>query len=185
VRFELIDYRDVQGPFDRIVSVGMFEHVGRPNYRRYFEAVCKLLNPDGVAMIHTIGRADGPGSTDPWTAKYIFPGGYTPALSEVMPHVEASYLYATDIEIWRLHYARTLQAWYDRAQAAKAEIVALYDERFWRMWTFYLAAARCAFLHLGHVVFQLQLSKRVDSVPLTRDYLYDDPSQIESQGEAA
>jgi cyclopropane-fatty-acyl-phospholipid synthase len=172
VKFELIDYRAVQGDFDRIVSVGMFEHVGRPNYRTYFDTVCRLLKKDGVALIHTIGRADGPGSTDPWTAKYIFPGGYSPALSEIMPHVEESYLYTADIEVWRLHYAQTLWHWYERTRASKADIISLYDERFYRMWTFYLAAARCAFLNLGHVVFQLQLSKTVDAVPLTRDYLY-------------
>ncbi len=172
VKFELIDYRAVTGDFDRIVSVGMFEHVGRPNYRTFFETVCRLLTPDGVALIHTIGRADGPGATDPWTAKYIFPGGYAPALSEIMPHVEKSYLFAADIEVWRLHYAKTLWAWYEKTREHKAEIVALYDERFWRMWMFYLAAARAAFLNLGHVVFQLQLAKQVDTVPLTRDYLY-------------
>jgi cyclopropane-fatty-acyl-phospholipid synthase len=172
VKFQLIDYRSVQGQFDRIVSVGMFEHVGRPNFGTYFETVTRLLKSDGVALIHTIGRADGPGATDPWTAKYIFPGGYAPALSEIMPHVEKNYLYATDIEIWRLHYAETLWVWYQRTHAAKADIVKLYDERFWRMWMFYLAAARAAFLNLGHVVFQLQLSKQVDAVPLTRDYLY-------------
>jgi cyclopropane-fatty-acyl-phospholipid synthase len=172
VKFELVDYRAVQGDFDRIVSVGMFEHVGRPNYRTYFETVCRLLKKDGVALIHTIGRADGPGSTDPWTAKYIFPGGYSPALSEIMPHVEKAYLYTADIEVWRLHYAQTLWHWYERTRAARADIISLYDERFYRMWTYYLAAARCAFLNLGHVVFQLQLSKTVDAVPVTRDYLY-------------
>jgi cyclopropane-fatty-acyl-phospholipid synthase len=172
VKFELIDYRAVQGQFDRIVSVGMFEHVGRPNFGTYFQTVSRLLKPDGVALIHTIGRADGPGATDPWTAKYIFPGGYAPALSEIMPHVEKNYLYTTDIEVWRLHYAETLWIWYQRADAAKADIVRLYDERFWRMWMFYLAAARAAFLNLGHVVFQLQLAKQVDAVPLTRDYLH-------------
>jgi cyclopropane-fatty-acyl-phospholipid synthase len=172
VKFELVDYRAVQGQFDRIVSVGMFEHVGRPNYNAYFATVCKLLEPDGVALIHTIGRADGPGATDPWTGKYIFPGGYAPGLSEIMPHVEKNYLYTTDIEIWRLHYAETLRVWYQRTFEAKAEIIALYDEKFWRMWMFYLASARTAFLNLGHVVFQLQLSKQVDAVPLTRDYLY-------------
>jgi cyclopropane-fatty-acyl-phospholipid synthase len=172
VKFELIDYRSVHGSFDRIVSVGMFEHVGRPNFRTFFDTVCRLLKSDGVALIHTIGRADGPGSTDPWTAKYIFPGGYAPALSEIMPHVEKSYLYTTDIEVWRLHYAKTLWAWYEKTRDHKADIVALYDERFWRMWMFYLAAARAAFNNLGHVVFQLQLTKQIDAVPLTRDYLY-------------
>ncbi len=172
VKFELIDYRAVQGQFDRIVSVGMFEHVGRPNFGTFFATVCRLMHDDGVALIHTIGRADGPGATDPWTAKYIFPGGYAPALSEMMPHIEKNYLYTTDVEVWRLHYAKTLWEWYERTRASKAQIIELYDERFYRMWTFYLAAARAAFLNLGHVNFQLQLAKKVDTVPLTRDYLY-------------
>jgi cyclopropane-fatty-acyl-phospholipid synthase len=172
VKFQLIDYRAVQGSFDRIVSVGMFEHVGRPNFGTFFQTVSRLLSDDGVALIHTIGRADGPGATDPWTAKYIFPGGYAPALSEIMPHVEKNYLYTTDIEILRLHYAKTIWEWYERTRKAKPQIIALYDERFYRMWTFYLAAARAAFLNLGHVNFQLQLTKKVDTVPLTRDYLY-------------
>lgn len=171
VRFELIDYRDVKGTFDRIVSVGMFEHVGKPHYRTFFDAVCRLLKDDGVALIHTIGRADGPGVTDPWTRKYIFPGGYVPALSEVMPAIERAGLYTTDIETLRLHYMMTLQHWYDRTKAAREAIVALYDERFWRMWLFYLAGALCAFRHQGHVNYQIQLSRRVDSVPLTRDYM--------------
>lgn len=172
VRYELMDYRDVKGPFDRIVSVGMFEHVGRPNYFTYFDKVADLLAEDGVALIHTIGRAGGKGSTDPWTAKYIFPGGYTPALSEVMPHIERAYLWATDIEVWRLHYAYTLQHWLKRCRAKKAEIVALYDERFYRMWEFYLGGAINAFRFDDHVVFQLQLSRKRDAVPITREYLH-------------
>ncbi len=172
VTYQLIDYRAVQGQFDRIVSVGMFEHVGRPNFGTFFQTINRLLSDNGVALVHTIGRADGPGATDPWTAKYIFPGGYAPALSEIMPHVEKNYLYATDIEILRMHYAHTLWEWYERTRASKPHIIALYDERFYRMWTFYLAAARAAFLNLGHVNFQLQLTKQVGTVPLTRDYLY-------------
>ncbi len=171
VRYELMDYRDVKGPFDRIVSVGMFEHVGRPNYFAYFDKVAELLAPDGVALIHTIGRAGGKGATDPWTAKYIFPGGYTPALSEMMPHVERAWLWASDIEVWRLHYARTLEHWLKRCRARKAEIVALYDERFYRMWEFYLGGAINAFRFDDHVVYQLQLTRQRDVVPLTRDYL--------------
>lgn len=171
VRYELMDYRDVKGPFDRIVSVGMFEHVGRPNYAAYFDKVADLLAPDGVALIHTIGRAGGKGATDPWTAKYIFPGGYTPALSEMMPHVERAYLWASDIEVWRLHYALTLEHWLKRCRARKAEIVALYDERFYRMWEFYLGGAINAFRFDDHVVYQLQLTRQRDAVPLTRDYL--------------
>lgn len=171
VRFELIDYRAVEGRFDRIVSVGMFEHVGRPHYGEFFRKLYALLADDGVALLHSIGRVSGPGATDPWTAKYIFPGGYTPALSEVMPHVERAWLWPTDIEILRLHYARTLEAWYERAAAKRAEIEALYDARFWRMWAFYLWGARNAFQYDDHMVFQMQLAKRRDAVPLTRDYM--------------
>jgi cyclopropane-fatty-acyl-phospholipid synthase len=172
VRYELMDYRDVEGPFDRIVSVGMFEHVGRPNYRAYFEKVADLLTPDGVALIHTIGRVGGPGATDPWTAKYIFPGGYTPAYSELAHHIERAWLWPTDVEVWRLHYAWTLEHWLKNCRARKADIVALYDERFFRMWEFYLAGAIMAFRHDDHVVWQIQLSRARDGVPVTRDYLY-------------
>lgn len=171
VNFQLMDYRDVREKFDRIVSVGMFEHVGKPFYETFFNKACSLLKDDGVMLLHTIGRADGPGVTDPWTRKYIFPGGYCPALSEIMPAIERAGLYVTDVEVLRLHYMHTLQHWYDRTKARKDEIVALYDERFWRMWMFYLAGALCAFRHGGHVVFQIQLARRVDSVPLTRDYM--------------
>ncbi len=177
VRYELIDYRDVCGRFDRIVSVGMFEHVGRPNYLAYFDKVGSLLTDDGIALIHTIGRSSGKGSTDPWTAKYIFPGGYTPALSEIMPHIERSFLWVNDIEIWRMHYGWTLLHWLKRCRARKDEIVALYDERFFRMWEFYLGGAANAFLFDDHVVFQLQLSRRRDVVPVARDYLYDRTSR--------
>lgn len=171
VTFELIDYRAVEGPFDRIVSVGMFEHVGRPHYRQFFEKVHALLAPDGVALLHSIARADGPGVTDPWTAKYIFPGGYAPALSEIIPHVERAWLWATDIEVLRLHYAYTLQHWYDRCVAGRDQIEALYDARFWRMWVFYLASAASAFRHDGHMNVQIQMTRRRDSVPVTRDYM--------------
>jgi cyclopropane-fatty-acyl-phospholipid synthase len=172
VRYELRDYRDVQGPFDRIVSVGMFEHVGRPNYRGFFDKVADLLTPDGIALLHSIGRVGGPGATDPWTAKYIFPGGYTPAYSELASHIERAWLWPTDIEVWRLHYAWTLEHWLQRCRARKADIIALYDERFYRMWEFYLAGAVMAFRHDDHVVWQIQLSRRRDAVPVTRDYLY-------------
>jgi cyclopropane-fatty-acyl-phospholipid synthase len=171
VRFELVDYRDVAGPFDRIVSVGMFEHVGLPNYGEYFDKVGELLTADGVALIHTIGRVGGPGATDGFTAKYIFPGGYAPALSQIVPAIEAAWLWPTDIETWRLHYAKTLQCWLDRVEAKRAEIEALYDARFWRMWVWYLAASRAAFEHDDHVVFQIQLAKKRDTLPLTRDYM--------------
>jgi cyclopropane-fatty-acyl-phospholipid synthase len=171
VRFELADWRDVAGPFDRIVSVGMFEHVGPPHYRAFFDRCRDLLAPDGIMLLHTIGRADGPGATDAWLAKYIFPGGYVPALSQIAPAIERSWLWLTDVEIWRLHYARTLECWYERILAASAEIERLYDARFLRMWLFYLAGGIAAFRHDGHVVFQLQLARRRDSVPLTRDYM--------------
>ncbi|MFL5298647.1 MAG: class I SAM-dependent methyltransferase [Phenylobacterium sp.] len=170
-RFSLTDYRDVDGPYDRIVSVGMFEHVGRLNYQAYFDQVARLLKDDGVAVIHSIGRSDGPDAPQPWVAKYIFPGGYIPALSEVLPCVERAGLFVTDVEILRLHYAWTLQAWRKRFAAQRAEIARLYDERFCRMWEFYLAISELAFRHRGHMVFQLQLAKRVDAVPVTRDYI--------------
>lgn len=171
VRFSLTDYRDVAGPYDRIISVGMFEHVGRPNYQTYFDQVARLLTEDGVAVIHSIGRADGPAFTQPWIAKYIFPGGYIPALSEVLPCVERAGLIVTDVEILRLHYAETLAAWRARFQAQRAEIAKLYDERFCRMWEFYLSCSELAFRYRGHFVFQLQLAKKIDTVPLTRDYI--------------
>ena len=171
VKFELIDYRSLTGQFDRIVSVGMFEHVGLPHFKPFFQTVEKLLKPDGVALIHTIARADGPGATDPWTAKYIFPGGYSPALSQIVPAIEKAWLWMTDIEVLRLHYAYTIRHWYDRCEAKKAEIVALYDERFYRMWMFYLAAAMSAFNNDGHMNVQVQLTKRRDTLPIRRDYM--------------
>jgi cyclopropane-fatty-acyl-phospholipid synthase len=171
VGFRFADWREVEGRFDRIVSVGMFEHVGPPHYRAFFRHVRGLLAPDGVMLLHTIGRADGPGATDPFIAKYIFPGGYVPALSQIAPAVEKARLWVTDLEVLRLHYARTLEHWYQRATAARDEIVGLYDERFFRMWQFYLAGGIAAFRHDGHAVFQIQLTRRRDAVPLTRDYI--------------
>ncbi|SDN55874.1 cyclopropane-fatty-acyl-phospholipid synthase [Lutimaribacter pacificus] len=172
VRFELMDYRKVQGPFDRIVSVGMFEHVGVPHYREYFRKVRELLTPEGIALIHTIGRTTPPGATSPWITKYIFPGGYCPSLSETMEAVELSGLGSTDIEVWRLHYAETLKEWHRRFVANEDRARALYDERFCRMWRFYLLASEFTFRHAGQVVFQIQLSPAQEAVPLTRDYLY-------------
>jgi len=171
VKFELIDYRRVTGSFDRIVSVGMFEHVGPPHYRTFFETCRSLLAPDGVMLLHTIGRADGPGATDPWLAKYIFPGGYVPALSQIMPAIERAFLWVTDIEALRLHYAFTTALWYERVTAHEAEITGLYDTRFFRMWQFYLAGAIAAFRHDGHLVFQIQLTRKRDAVPITRAYM--------------
>ena len=170
-RFSLTDYRDVEGPYDRIVSVGMFEHVGRPNYQAFFDQVAGLLKPDGVAVIHSIGRAGGPSTTDPFTAKYIFPGGYIPSLSEVLPAVERAGLWVTDIEILRLHYAETLKRWWERFVANRERIAALYDERFCRMWEFYLVGAEMGFRHGDHMNFQLQLARKVTALPITRGYM--------------
>ena len=172
VGFRRQDYRDVEGSFDRIVSVGMFEHVGVPNYQAYFDAIARLLTEDGVAVLHAIGQNHVSVSNQPWIGKYIFPGGYTPALSEILPAIERAGLWVTDIEILRLHYAETLKAWRERFEANRAEIAALYDERFCRMWEFYLCLSEVAFRHRGCMVFQIQLSKRVDAVPLTRDYIH-------------
>ncbi|MCW1932193.1 SAM-dependent methyltransferase [Pararhodobacter zhoushanensis] len=171
VRFELMDYRAVQGQFDRIVSVGMFEHVGAPNFQTYFNTVNRLLAADGVALIHTIGRFTPPGSTNPWITKYIFPGGYIPALSETAAAIERSGLITTDVEIWRLHYAETLRHWYTRFMAQRDAAAALYDDRFVRLWKFYLAASEQTFRFAGQNVFQIQLARTVQTVPQTRDYL--------------
>jgi len=169
--FRLQDYRDLTGPYDRIISVGMFEHVGAPNYQEYFDTVARLLDDDGVAVIHSIGRNSPPSRTQPWIRKHIFPGGYIPALSEVFPAIERAGLWVTDMEVLRLHYAETLKAWRLRFLARRDEAVAMYDERFCRMWEFYLVTSEIAFRAMGHMVFQLQLSKRQEAVPLTRDYL--------------
>ncbi|CAN7583830.1 class I SAM-dependent methyltransferase [Bosea sp. LjRoot237] len=171
VEFRLQDYRAVSERFDRIVSVGMFEHVGVGYYRDYFRKIRELLEEDGVALIHTIGRTTPPGATNPFIAKYIFPGGYIPALSEVMAAVEKEGLVIADVEVLRLHYAETLKAWRERFLARREEAVAMYDERFARMWEFYLAASEASFRYDGLVVFQLQLAKRLDTLPMTRDYM--------------
>ncbi|WP_288940932.1 cyclopropane-fatty-acyl-phospholipid synthase family protein [uncultured Roseovarius sp.] len=173
-KFELLDYRKVEGQFDRIVSVGMFEHVGIPHYTEYFRNVSERLTPDGVALIHTIGRAEPPGTTSPWITKYIFPGGYVPSMSEALKAIEKQPLYTTDVEIWRLHYAETLRHWYNRFTANIDKARALYDERFCRMWRYYLVACELTFRLNRQVVFQFQLSPKQDAVPLTRDYLYPD-----------
>jgi cyclopropane-fatty-acyl-phospholipid synthase len=170
-RFNLQDYRDVEGPFDRIVSVGMFEHVGINHYETFFRKSEQLLAEDGVMVLHSIGRSEGPSVTSPWIAKYIFPGGYIPSLSEVLPHIERSGLLITDIEILRLHYAETLKAWRERFLAHREEVERLYDQRFVRMWEFYLAASEMSFREQNLMVFQIQLTKRQDVVPMTRDYI--------------
>ena len=180
VRFELRDYREVAEQFDRIVSVGMFEHVGIDHYNTFFHVVRRCLKPDGVALIHAIGRSDGPGATNPWIQKYIFPGGYSPALSEVLPPAERSGLVATDIEILRMHYAKTLRLWRANLAARRDAISALYDERFCRMFEFYLSGSELAFRLQGHMVWQLQLTQpNAPTVPLTRDYM------LEAEREAA
>lgn len=170
-RFLLQDYRDATGPYDRIVSVGMFEHVGVGYYDTFFRKAAGLLADNGVLVLHSIGRSEGPNVTNPWIAKYIFPGGYIPALSEVLPAIERSGLLVTDIEILRLHYAETLKAWRERFLAHAREIKRIYDEYFLRMWEFYLAASEMAFRQQNMMVFQIQLTKRQDVVPLTRDYI--------------
>lgn len=174
VTFKLLDYRNWTGQVDRIVSVGMFEHVGIDHYRTFFDKVRSMLRPDGVALIHAIGRADGPGSTNPWIAKYIFPGGYSPAISEVLSVVEKSGLWATDIEILRLHYAKTLALWRQRFEKNRAVLANLYDDRFCRMFEFYLIASELAFRRAGHMNWQVQLTRDIAALPLSRDYIFED-----------
>ncbi|WP_136161976.1 SAM-dependent methyltransferase [Sphingomonas flavalba] len=171
VRFELRDYRRVEERFDRIVSVGMFEHVGPPNYLTFFRKCREILADDGAMLLHTIGRLGLPGQTDPWTRKYIFPGGYCPSLSEIVSASEKAHLIATDVENLRLHYAYTIQHWYDRATANRAAIVALYDERFFRMWQFYLAGSLVAFEAAEMCNYQIQYARRRTALPITRDYM--------------
>ncbi|MGF1549676.1 MAG: class I SAM-dependent methyltransferase [Sphingomonadaceae bacterium] len=171
VEFEVRDYREEKGRYDRIVSVGMLEHVGRDNLEAYFAKIAELLEEDGVALVHSIGRADGNTGPDPWTDKYIFPGGHIPSLSEVVPAVEKAGLWITDLEILRLHYAFTLEQWYRRFRESRARAAAMLDERFCRMWEFYLASAEMSFRHRPLMNFQIQLARRRDAVPLTRDYI--------------
>jgi cyclopropane-fatty-acyl-phospholipid synthase len=173
VRFFLRDYREERGQYDRIVSVGMFEHVGVVNFQTFFDKIQDLLTQDGIALLHAIGRRDRPGNTNPWIRKYIFPGGYSPALSEVLPRIERTDLWVSDIEILRLHYAETLRHWNQRFQMNRSKVQALYDERFCRMWEFYLAASEASFRVGGAMVFQIQMAKRVDALPITRDYMID------------
>jgi cyclopropane-fatty-acyl-phospholipid synthase len=176
--FRLEDYRDVGGRFDRIVSVGMFEHVGVGFYDTYFRKCAQLLADDGVFLLHTIGRSSSPAVTNPWIAKYIFPGGYIPALSEVLPAIERSRLVVTDVEILQLHYAETLNAWRARFLAHREEAERLYDERFVRMWEFYLASSEMAFRESDMVVFQIQMAKRKGVVPQTREYIGQEEARL-------
>ena len=181
IAFRLQDYRDVQEKFDRIVSVGMFEHVGVGFYDKFFRKCADTLADDGVILLHSIGRSEGPAVTNPWVAKYIFPGGYVPALSEVLPAIERAGLLVTDIEILRLHYADTLREWRQRFVAHRDEVEQVYDARFVRMWEFYLAAAEAGFREHAMMVFQLQLTKRQDVVPVTRDYIMYAEAQLRAR----
>ena len=181
VRFELKDYRQIEGRFERIVSVGMFEHVGVNHYARFFRKVRELLTQDGIALIHTIGRSQPPAATNPFIAKYIFPGGYIPALSEVTAAIERSGLIVSDLEILRLHYADTLRAWRQRFLANWNTAAGILDERFCRMWEFYLAASEAAFRYLGLVVFQIQLEQRPGTLPLTRDYMRETEERLRGE----
>jgi cyclopropane-fatty-acyl-phospholipid synthase len=180
VTFELRDYREIEGTFDRIVSVGMFEHVGTPHYQVFFTQLSRLLKSDGVALLHSIGRMYGPDVTSSWIRKYIFPGGYIPALSEVIPAIEGAGLWLTDLEILRLHYAKTLRAWRERFVAGADRLDSSYDNRFKRMWEFYLAVSEMSFRHGGMMVFQAQLAREVDVVPTTRDYMIGREMQLTS-----
>jgi cyclopropane-fatty-acyl-phospholipid synthase len=170
--FKLQDYRALKSQFDRIISVGMFEHVGIGHFREYFDKARQLLTEDGVMVLHAIGRFDSPGETNSWIQKYIFPGGYIPSLSEVFPAIEKAGLKVTDVEILRLHYAETLKAWRERFLAHRAEAVALYDEAFCRMWEFYLAASETAFRYQDMMIFQIQIVRDQNALPLTRDYIW-------------
>jgi cyclopropane-fatty-acyl-phospholipid synthase len=178
VKFELKDYRDVTGQFDRITSVGLIEHLGTPHYPGFFAHTHRLLKDDGVMFSHCCGRMGEPGVTDKWTRKYIFPGGYIPALSELVTEAEKNQLIVTDVEAMRYHYALTLEEWYHRTMAHQEEITALYDERFFRMWQFYLAGAEAAFRHGGLVNWQLQYVKRRDAIPMTRDYMFEEGERL-------
>lgn len=178
VQFQLIDYRDVEGQFDRITSVGMIEHVGAPHFREYFAKTNELLSPDGIMLTHTIGRTGPPGTTDKWTRKYIFPGGYIPAMSELVSALERTAWEIADIEVMRYHYAHTLAEWYRRATMHEAEITALYDERLFRMWQFYLAGAEQSFRYGGMVNFQIQSVKRRSAVSMKRDYMAEEAARL-------
>ncbi len=173
VQFFLRDYREDKGPYDRIVSVGMFEHVGVKHYGEFFDKLKSLLKDDGIAVIHTIARWDGPSVTNPWLRKYIFPGGYCPSMSEVFAALEQTGLKVLDVEMLRLHYAETLRHWARNFSANREKIKEIYDERFCRMWEFYLAGSEMAFRRQDHMVAQLQISRNQEAAPLTREYMVD------------
>ena len=184
VRFRLMDYRDLDDRFDRITSVGMIEHVGAPNFGEYFAKTRELLTDDGIMLTHTIGRRGPPGTTDKWTRKYIFPGGYIPAMSELVSALERTRWEIADIEVLRYHYALTLEEWYRRTTLREAQITALYDARMFRMWQFYLAGAEQAFRHGALVNFHIQTVKRRDAVPMTRDYIAAEAARLSALDEA-
>jgi cyclopropane-fatty-acyl-phospholipid synthase len=185
VRFELRDYREVAGPFDRIVSVGMFEHVGVPHYGEFFAKVKTLLPDDGIMLLHSIGHMRPPGVASPWLRKYIFPGAYAPALSEVFAATEKAGLWVTDVEILRLHYAKTLREWNKRFEANRAKVAAMYDERFCRMWEFYLTTSESMFDTGTNQVFQMQLTRKLDAAPIVRDYITDLQREYRAADKAA
>ena len=172
VEFRLMDYRDVSESFDRIVSVGMFEHVGREYYQTFFNKINSLLKTNGIALLHTIGSLGTPRPVEPWITKYIFPGGYVPTLSEISPVIENSRLLISDLEIWRTHYAKTLNHWKNNFLDSRAEVLDMFNEEFIRMWEYYLASCQYSFIYNNNVVFHILLSKKIDAVPLTRDYMY-------------
>ncbi len=172
VEFRMVDYRQLNEKFDRVVSVGMFEHVGKKFYKKYFSKVYDFLNEDGVALIHTIGSVNPPRASQPWITKYIFPGGYTPSLSEVASPIEKSGLIITDMEVLRSHYAHTLRHWKERFIGKKKQVLSMFDEKFFRMWEFYLVGCEMAFKWSDQVVFQFQLAKKLNATPITRDYIY-------------
>ena len=172
VKFKLMDYRELNEKFDRIVSVGMFEHVGRKFYKKFFKKIENLLKDDGISLVHTIGSVNPPRDPHPWITKYIFPGGYTPSLSEVTTPIEKAGLIVTDIEVLRLHYSHTLRHWKENCIKNKEKIINMFDEKFFRMWEFYLAGCQMAFKWGDQVVYQFQLTKNYTSTPVTRDYIY-------------
>ena len=184
VKFELMDYRDVPGTFDRITNIGLIEHLGIPHYPGFFAKCRDLLTPDGVMVSHCCGRMGKPGVTDAWTRKYIFPGGYIPALSEIVSEAQRHRLIVSDVETLRYHYAYTLEEWYRRTVAAREEMIALYDERFYRMWQFYLAGAEGAFRYGGLVNWQVQFVKSRDAIPMTRDYMYEEAARLRASDTA-
>ncbi len=183
VKFELMDYRDVEGEFDRISSVGLLEHVGTPHYPQFFEHTYKLLKPDGVMFSHCCGRTGGPGATDAWTRKYIFPGGYIPALSELVTQSERAGWQVMDVEAMRFHYSHTLEEWYNRTVLHRDEITALYDEQFFRMWQFYLVGAEQSFRHGTMVNWQIVYVKDRAALPMTRDFMMEESARLRAESE--